>query len=152
MKSLSTVSTKQTGFNFILVLPTFHTLIKNRLSQVFYKNAAPKNLAKVLKESVLEFLISTSNSQENTSVLISNPQILHKASCIFKEHNVVQDLIRRESFLVICCHSLHHYCLSSSFVFICCHSLPLVIPLVLTRCHCLSIDVSLVCLFMNNGI
>ena len=46
-----------------------------------------------------------------------------------------------------CCHSL-------SLVVTCCHSLyqslPLVVPLVVIRCHSLSFDVSLVCLFIND--
>ena len=47
----------------------------------------------------------------------------------------------------ICCHSL-------SLIAICCHSLPFVVPLVVICCHSLyhslSLDVPLVCLFIND--
>ena len=53
------------------------------------------------------------------------------------------------SLVIICCHSLYH---SLSLFVTPCHSLLLAVPLVVTRCHLLSslsIDVLLVCLFIN---
>ena len=41
------------------------------------------------------------------------------------------------SLVIICCHSLYH-------------SLPFVVTCCTTRCHSLSLDVPLVCLFINN--
>ena len=71
------------------------------------------------------------------------------------------------SFVVTCCHLLSFVvirCRSLSLIVICCHSLSLVVPLIVFRCHSLSfivtrcntychwlsLDVSLVCLFIND--
>ena len=87
------------------------------------------------------------------------------SSLIWKEN------LTRWSLVVIRCHSLYHplsflvtrcysllflvtRCHSLSFVVTRCHSLyhsfSLVVPLVVTRCHSLSLNVPLVCLFINN--
>ena len=71
------------------------------------------------------------------------------------------------SFVVTFCHLLSFVvirCRSLSLIVICCHSLSLVVPLIVFRCHSLSfivtrcntcchwlsLDVSLVCLFIND--
>ena len=82
--------------------------------------------------SVLESLLSTPDTQETTCVLISNTPIFHKAFCICRKHNLLQNLIKGESFIATCCHSLHHYC----------HLLTFVVPLVFIRFHSLSFVVT----------
>ena len=51
-------------------------------------------------------------------------------------------------------HSLYHCCHSLSLIAICCHSLHYLLPLFVTccatRCHSLSLDAPLVCLFIND--
>ena len=51
------------------------------------------------------------------------------------------------SLVVTCCHSLYH---SLSLVVIRCYSLYHSLSLVVIRCHALSLDVQLVCLFIND--
>ena len=48
--------------------------------------------------------------------------------------------------VVTCCHALYH---SLSFAVTCCHSLYHSLSLVVARCHSLSLDVPLVCFFIN---
>ena len=57
------------------------------------------------------------------------------------------------SFADTRCHSLSFVvtrCTSNSLVLIQCHLLPFVVTRCITRCYSLSLDVSLVCLFIND--
>ena len=66
---------------------------------------------------------------------------MHKVFCIFVKHTVATSGL--DSTRIICCHLL-------SLVVICYHSLSLVVIRCTSRYYSLSLDVSLVCLFMNH--
>ena len=96
--------------------------------------------------SLLESLLNTPDTQETTCVLISNAPIFHKAFCIFRKRNLLQNLIKRESFIATCCHSLHHSCHLLTFVvtlvFIRFRSLSFVVIYYTIRCNSLSLLVT----------
>ena len=95
--------------------------------------------------------------------IIERMAIIHSLKCTVPFSFAVPLVVMRchsFSLVVICCHSLSpgvtrctSCCYSSLSVICCttrCHLLSPVVPIIVIHCHSLSLDVTLVCLFIND--